>query len=45
MTFGLPEQAVRQVLALGNLLPRVRTLYRDGDLDMVSVRYLKRSRS
>jgi ParB family chromosome partitioning protein len=40
LTFGLPEQAVRQVLALGNLLPRVRQLYRDGDLDRVSVRYL-----
>jgi len=31
---------VRRILALGNLLPRIRTLYRDGDLDMVSVRHL-----
>src|SRR3546814_14435500 len=28
-TFGIPEQGVKRILALGNLLPRVRTLYRD----------------
>ena len=40
LTFGLPEQMVRQVLALGNLLPRIRQLYRDGELDTVSIRHL-----
>lgn len=40
LTFGMAEQQVRQVLALGNLLPRIRQLYRDGDLDTVSVRFL-----
>jgi ParB family chromosome partitioning protein len=40
LTFGLPEQAVKQVLALGNLLPRLRHLYRDGDVDLVSIRFL-----
>jgi ParB family chromosome partitioning protein len=27
-TFGLPDLAVRRILALGNLLPRIRDLYR-----------------
>lgn len=40
LTFGLPERAVEQVLALGNLLPRLRQLYRDGDIDTVSIRHL-----
>lgn len=40
LTFGLPERAVRQVLALGNLLPRIRNLYRDGKLDQLGVRHL-----
>ncbi|WP_116092553.1 ParB/RepB/Spo0J family partition protein [Sphingomonas crusticola] len=40
LTFGLPERAVRQVLALGNLLPRIRQLYARGELDMVGVRHL-----
>ena len=40
LTFGLPQRAVEQVLALGNLMPRIRTLYRDGDIDTVSVRHL-----
>ena len=40
LTFGLPERAVSQVLALGNLLPRIRTLYRDGGIDRVSIRHL-----
>ncbi len=39
-TFGLPEQAIRRVLALGNLLPRVRDLYRREKIDAVTVRHL-----
>jgi ParB family chromosome partitioning protein len=39
-TFGLPEQMVRRVLALGNLLPRVRDLYRREKIDSATVRHL-----
>ncbi|OJY60536.1 MAG: chromosome partitioning protein ParB [Sphingobium sp. 66-54] len=39
-TFGLPEPSVRRVLALGNLLPRIRDLYRRQKLDAVTVRHL-----
>ncbi len=39
-TFGLPEQTVRQVLALGNLLPRIRDLYRAEKIDAGTVRQL-----
>jgi len=39
-TFGLPDLAVRRILALGNLLPRIRTLYRKGDIDGESIRHL-----
>ncbi|MBN8818722.1 MAG: ParB N-terminal domain-containing protein [Sphingomonas sp.] len=39
-TFGLPDLAVRRILALGNLLPRIRTLYRKGDIDGASIRHL-----
>ncbi len=39
-TFGLPELAVKRILALGNLLPRVRDLYRDEKIDGVTVRHL-----
>jgi ParB family chromosome partitioning protein len=39
-TFGLPELAVKRTLALGNLLPRIRTLYRAGEIDATSVRHL-----
>ena len=39
-TFGLPDQMVRRVLALGNLLPRIRTLYRDEQIDATTVRLL-----
>lgn len=39
-TFGLTEQTVRRVLALGNLLPAIRTLYRKGEIDPVTVRHL-----
>jgi ParB family chromosome partitioning protein len=39
-TFGLTELYVRRILALGNLLPRVRSLYRDGEINAASVRHL-----
>jgi ParB family chromosome partitioning protein len=39
-TFGLPDQMVRRVLALGNLLPRIRTLYRQEQIDGATVRHL-----
>lgn len=39
-TFGLPELGVKRILALGNLLPRIRHLYRDGRIDAVTVRHL-----
>lgn len=38
-TFGLPELMVRRVLALGNLLPRIRDLYRKEKIDMGTVRH------
>ncbi|MGN6278342.1 MAG: ParB/RepB/Spo0J family partition protein [Sphingomonas sp.] len=39
-TFGLPELAVKRILALGNLLPRIRSLYAGGDIDAATVRHL-----
>lgn len=39
-TFGLADSVVRRVLALGNLLPRIRSLYRQGDIDTATVRHL-----
>jgi len=39
-TFGLPDLAVRRVLALGNLLPRIRQLYRAEKIDRLTVRQL-----
>jgi len=39
-TFGLPELTVRRVLALGNLLPRIRNLYGAQEIDRVTVRHL-----
>lgn len=39
-TFGLPGLAVRRILALGNLLPRVRDLYRREEIDGATVRHL-----
>jgi ParB family chromosome partitioning protein len=39
-TFCLPELAVKRSLALGNLLPRIRTLYRAGDIDATTARHL-----
>jgi ParB family chromosome partitioning protein len=39
-TFGLDERVVRRVLALGNLLPRIRGLYRAEQIDAATVRHL-----
>jgi ParB family chromosome partitioning protein len=40
VTFGLPDLSVRRVLALGNLLPRIRAMYAAEDIDRVTVRHL-----
>ena len=40
MTFGMPELTVKRILALGNLLPRIRQLYRAEEIDATSVRNL-----
>jgi len=40
MLFGLTDVQVKRTLALGNLLPRIRSLYRKGDVDAVTVRHL-----
>jgi ParB family transcriptional regulator, chromosome partitioning protein len=39
-TFGLPDLAVKRTLALGELLPRIRNLYRAEEIDATSVRHL-----
>lgn len=39
-TFGMEEMQVKRILALGNLLPRIRELYGKGEIDPASVRYL-----
>ncbi|MFX4083478.1 ParB/RepB/Spo0J family partition protein [Sphingobium yanoikuyae] len=39
-TFGLPELTVKRVLALGNLLPRIRRLYAADEIDRATVRHL-----
>ena len=39
-TFGLPELAVKRTLALGDLLPRIRQLYRAEEIDATSIRHL-----
>ena len=39
-TFGLPTLAVKRVLALGNLLPRIRALYKGGQIDRATIRQL-----
>jgi ParB family chromosome partitioning protein len=39
-TFGLPDLTVKRVLALGNLLPRIRDLYRHEKIDAATVRHL-----
>lgn len=38
--FGFEPRAVKRILALGNLLPRIRSLYRGGDIDAGTVRHL-----
>ena len=40
MTFGMPELTVKRILALGNLLPRIRQLFRAEEIDATSVRHL-----
>jgi ParB family chromosome partitioning protein len=40
ITFGLTDVQVRRTLALGNLMPRIRNLYRVGKIDAVTVRHL-----
>ena len=39
-TFGLPDLTIARVLALGNLLPRVRSLYAEEKIDRATVRHL-----
>lgn len=39
-TFGLPDLMIRRILALGNLLPRIRDLYRAEKIDRATVRHL-----
>ncbi len=39
-TFGLPELMVRRILALGNLLPRLRGLYRKQEIEAGTIRQL-----
>jgi ParB family chromosome partitioning protein len=39
-SFGFEPSAVKRILALGNLLPRIRTLYRGGQIDVNTVRHL-----
>lgn len=39
-TFGIPELGVRRILALGNLLPRIRDLYRREEINSATVRHL-----
>ncbi len=40
LTFGLTALQVKRTLALGNLLPRIRNLYRAEAIDAVTVRHL-----
>jgi ParB family chromosome partitioning protein len=40
ITFGLTEVQVKRTLALGNLMPRIRSLYRSEKIDAVTVRHL-----
>jgi len=39
-TFGIPELGVKRILALGNLLPRIRGLYRKEEINAATVRHL-----
>lgn len=38
--FAFEPQAVKRILALGNLVPRIRSLYRAGDIDQTTVKQL-----
>ncbi|MBA2920650.1 chromosome partitioning protein ParB [Sphingomonas sp. MAH-20] len=40
LTFGLAELQVKRTLALGNLLPRIRQLYRREEINAASIRHL-----
>ncbi|MEC3910418.1 ParB/RepB/Spo0J family partition protein [Sphingobium sp. CR2-8] len=40
LTFGLTALQVKRTLALGNLMPRIRNLYRADRIDAVTVRHL-----
>lgn len=40
LTFGLSALQVKRTLALGNLMPRIRNLYRAEKIDAVTVRHL-----
>ena len=40
LTFGLTGLQVKRTLALGNLLPRIRSLYQRGKIDAATVRHL-----
>ena len=39
-TFGITKPVVRRILALGNLLPRIRSLYRPDESDAAPIRHL-----
>jgi ParB family chromosome partitioning protein len=39
-TFGLPDLTIARVLALGNLLPRIRSLYAAEKIDRATIRHL-----
>jgi ParB family chromosome partitioning protein len=39
-TIGLTELQVKRTLALGNLLPRIRNLYRSGEIEAGTIRHL-----
>ncbi len=39
-TFGMENVQVKRILALGNLLPRIRDLYAKGEIDALTVRHL-----
>src|SRR5687767_9735545 len=40
LTFGLTELQVKRTLSLGNLMPRIRNLYRNSEIDAVTVKHL-----
>lgn len=40
LTFGLTPLQVKRTLAIGNLLPRIRNLYRTDKIDVVTMRHL-----